>query len=101
MYAGRIVERGPARAIYATPRHPYTLGLLNSVPRLDSDQKQKLVPIEGQPPDLGSLGDGCSFYPRCSFRDDGCLESIPQLVEVGPAQWAACFKHETVTRATA
>ena len=64
MYAGRIVERGTAAEIYANPRHPYTLGLLRSVPRLDEPRRAKLLPIQGQPPDLTRLPPGCSFQPR-------------------------------------
>ena len=65
MYGGRIVEAAPARELYARPQHPYTLGLLASVPRLDGAGGRRLVPIEGQPPDLASLPPGCSFAPRC------------------------------------
>src|SRR5207237_6664147 len=65
MYAGRIVETAPARALYKTPRHPYTRGLMASVPRLDGDAGRPLVPIDGQPPDLAALPAGCAFAPRC------------------------------------
>src|ERR1041385_6219107 len=68
MYAGRIIERGTARDIYHAPRHPYTLGLLRSVPRLDEPRRARLAPIEGQPPDLTRLPPGCAFAPRCGFR---------------------------------
>jgi oligopeptide/dipeptide ABC transporter ATP-binding protein len=67
MYAGKIIEQGSARQIYHEPSHPYTLGLLHSVPRLDRPRKAKLDPIEGQPPDLTRLGAGCAFRPRCRF----------------------------------
>jgi len=66
MYAGRIVEKATARDLYAAPKHPYTRGLMASVPRLDEAVREKLVPIEGQPPDLVHLPKGCSFHPRCS-----------------------------------
>ena len=69
MYAGKIVERGTAREIYANPRHPYTLGLLRSVPRLDEPRRSRLEPIPGQPPDLSRLPVGCSFAPALSVRD--------------------------------
>src|SRR5688572_19068205 len=72
MYAGRIIERGSAREIYANPRHPYTLGLLRSVPRLDEPKKEKLAPIQGQPPDLTQLPPGCAFAPRCAYAIDRC-----------------------------
>src|SRR5919197_1219026 len=67
MYAGYIVETAPVREIYANPRHPYTLGLLNSIPRLDKGRRTKLTPIEGLPPDLIAMPKGCPFRPRCVF----------------------------------
>src|SRR2546422_11216502 len=72
MYAGRIIERGTARELYARPRHPYTLGLLRSVPRLDEPRRSRLDPIEGQPPDLTQLPPGCAFMPRCGYRVGRC-----------------------------
>src|ERR671935_2729410 len=72
MYAGKLVERGTAREIYANPRHPYTLGLLRSVPRLDEPRRARLDPIEGQPPDLMRLPPGCAFATRCAFRVERC-----------------------------
>ena len=102
MYAGRIIEQGTARDIYANPKHPYTLGLLNSVPRLDATQKHKLEPIEGQPPDLGSDNPGCRFLPRCQFGDpETCGQSFPPLDETGPGHWTACFKYKEVERRSA
>jgi len=79
MYAGRIIERGSARDIYADPRHPYTLGLLGSVPRLDEPRRERLAPIEGQPPDLTRLPPGCAFAPRCGYRVERCLAEAPAL----------------------
>ena len=67
MYAGKIVETGTARDIYNDPRHPYTLGLMNSVPKLNNGEKAPLEPIEGQPPDLSNMPPGCSFEPRCPY----------------------------------
>src|SRR5678816_3188344 len=84
MYAGKIVERGTARELYANPRHPYTLGLLRSVPRLDEPRRAKLDPIPGQPPDLTRLPPGCSFAPRCSFVVDHCRVERPELELVAP-----------------
>jgi len=99
MYAGRIIERGTAAEIYANPRHPYTLGLLNSVPRLDEPIRAKLDPIEGQPPDLTRLPPGCSFAPRCVFRKEHCEKEVPSLEPVGePGHIAACFESKRVTR---
>jgi len=83
MYASRVVEHGTARELYANPRHPYTLGLLRSVPRLDEPRRARLDPIEGQPPDLTRLGAGCAFAPRCAFRVERCRVERPALVRVG------------------
>src|SRR5262245_43296722 len=82
MYAGRIVERGTAREIYADPRHPYTRGLLRSVPRLDEPRRSRLDPIEGQPPDLSRLPVGCAFAPRCAHAIDRCRVDAPALAPV-------------------
>ncbi len=93
MYAGRIVESGPAAQIYHDPRHPYTVALLRSVPRLDRPRQARLDPVEGQPPDLTRLDEGCAFRPRCRLADDGCAVSRPALRPVGGADHAAaCFK---------
>ena len=96
MYAGRIIERGTAKEIYSNPRHPYTLGLLNSVPRLDLPRKEKLDPIEGQPPDLINLPPGCSFRARCRFAIDRCAEELPELRTVGDGHTSACFVADTL-----
>jgi oligopeptide/dipeptide ABC transporter ATP-binding protein len=94
MYAGRIVERGTAREIYANPRHPYTLGLLRSVPRLDEPRKSRLDPISGQPPDLTRLPPGCAFAPRCAFVVDRCRAERPELATVAPDHTSACWESE-------
>ncbi|MFH2130525.1 MAG: ABC transporter ATP-binding protein [bacterium] len=91
MYAGRIVEKGTADDIYDNPRHPYTLGLMASVPRLDQDTRQKLVPIEGQPPDLANLPAGCAFHPRCKYVIDKCRQESPLLEKVGEKHEKACW----------
>ena len=96
MYAGKIIERGSARDIYYEPAHPYTLGLLGSVPRLDVTRRDRLEAIEGLPPDLGLLPKGCSYYPRCPFRMDRCLEEVPPLEPVADSHLAACWASETV-----
>ncbi len=97
MYAGKIIERGTAAEIYANPKHPYTVGLLNSVPRLDLPRKEKLDPIEGQPPDLINLPQGCSFRPRCRYSIDRCAEEIPELQAVGgDGHTSACFVADTL-----
>jgi len=82
MYAGRVVEQAPARALYRTPRHPYTCGLLASVPRLDGPAGQRLVPIDGAPPDLAALPAGCAFAPRCTRAEPACLATRPRLRDV-------------------
>jgi oligopeptide transport system ATP-binding protein len=91
MYGGRIVETAPARELYKNPRHPYTVGLMASVARLDGDTGRRLVPIEGQPPDLAQLPPGCAFSPRCRRAIDACRVSRPPLVEVGNRHSKACF----------
>jgi oligopeptide transport system ATP-binding protein len=91
MYAGKIVESSSARELYANPRHPYTLGLLRSVPRLDEARRDKLVPIEGLPPDLANVPKGCSFYPRCSYHIERCLQEEPPLMLVDEKHYAACW----------
>jgi oligopeptide/dipeptide ABC transporter ATP-binding protein len=92
MYAGRIIERASARELYANPRHPYTLGLLRSVPRLDEPLRERLVPIDGQPPDLTRLPAGCAFTPRCAFRVGRCDKHAPVLNDVGPGHAVACWE---------
>jgi peptide/nickel transport system ATP-binding protein len=101
MYAGRIIESASAAELYPNPRHPYTLGLLRSVPRLDQAQKARLDPIEGMPPDLINLGAGCSFRPRCRFAVERCAEEVPPLTDVGPEHVAACWEWENVKKAAA
>ena len=91
MYGGRIVETAPAIELYKRPRHPYTLGLMASIPRLDSDAGRPLVPIEGQPPDLAQLPAGCAFSPRCRIATDPCRMSRPPLLRVAENHSRACF----------
>lgn len=80
MYAGRIVESGTTEMLMTNPRHPYTLGLLASVPRLDSDKNKKLIPIEGTPPNLAKIPEYCSFYPRCPYACEECkMKQHPSL----------------------
>ena len=91
MYAGKIVEMGTSKDIYGRPSHPYTHGLLSSVPRLDESVKDKLVPIEGLPPDLVFLPPGCSFRPRCKYAIDRCAVEVPPLQPVAAGHMAACW----------
>ena len=95
MYAGKIVEMGTAEQIYHRPSHPYTIGLLASIPRMDLHRGKRLIPIEGQPPDLTHLDAGCSYRPRCHWAADECAGSFPALEALEGGQRAACFrKHE-------
>ena len=99
MYAGRIIERGTARELYGHPRHPYTLGLLRSVPRLDEPRRARLEPIEGQPPDLTRLPPGCAFAPRCAFRVERCAQAVPPLEPVdGAGHVSACWESARLQR---
>jgi oligopeptide transport system ATP-binding protein len=100
MYAGRIVEESPVKELYKNPRHPYTLGLLGSIPRLDEDRPDKLASIEGLPPDLVDYPKGCPFYARCRYRLDRCLEAPPPLEPVGVGHKAACYVDVTTAQPT-
>ena len=94
MYGGRVVESGPVRDVLSRPAHPYTLALLESVPRADIDQQQ-LNPIVGSPPDMATLPTGCSFHPRCRMATDACRASLPPRLEMAPGHHAECFRaHE-------
>lgn len=92
MYAGKMIEMGGARQIYHDPHHPYTLGLLASVPRMDQPRGNRLVPIEGQPPDLTRLDQGCAFRPRCGFAVDRCASEVPALELIDDSHSAACWR---------
>ncbi|MBL95157.1 MAG: peptide ABC transporter ATP-binding protein [Magnetovibrio sp.] len=91
MYAGRIIEQGSALDIYHSPKHPYTLALLNSVPRMDQARAAKLDPVEGQPPDLSRLDRSCAFRPRCRFASEKCNGEFPALEEVEEGHFSACW----------
>jgi oligopeptide/dipeptide ABC transporter ATP-binding protein len=93
MYAGRIVESGPVRALFRTPRHPYTEALMASVPRMDASVA-RLPSIEGQPPALHRLPAGCRFAARCRYAEDRCRREYPPTFPVGPAHEAACWRAE-------
>jgi len=94
MYAGRVAEQGPVDAVFTTPRHPYTIGLLGSTPRLDRDEA-RLTTIPGVLPQLSDTMPGCRFAPRCARRTEACVQSKPPLLEVGAQQQAACFHWDT------
>ena len=101
MYAGKVIERGTAPDIYHSPTHPYTLGLLNSVPRLDVARQESLEAIEGMPPDLDSLPPGCAFRPRCRFAVDRCAVDTPVLETLEGQHTVACWAIADVQAAVA
>ncbi|MFD7918734.1 ABC transporter ATP-binding protein [Streptomyces sp. NPDC059740] len=94
MYAGRCVERGPADRVFTSPHHPYTWGLLGSMPRIDREQTDRLVPVKGSPPSLIDVPSGCAFHPRCPYADvpeDGVTRTVrPELRQVVPGHLSAC-----------
>lgn len=95
MYAGRIVEKGATEKLFADPHHPYTVGLINSVPRMDkSDERQRLFSIEGQPPNLIDLPDCCPFHPRCDKAMDICRRKYPGLKDMGDGTSVACWLYK-------
>jgi peptide/nickel transport system ATP-binding protein len=92
MYAGRIVESGTTKDIFGNPRHPYTIGLLRCIPRLDEEEGTKLVPIEGLPPNLINMPPTCAFLPRCSFKEEKCYkEPWPELTPVNGNHFIRCY----------
>ena len=93
MYAGRIVESGPIRAIFRRPSHPYTAALLASVPRMEA-RTERLPSIEGQPPSLHAMPPGCRFVERCRYAEGRCHEEYPPAIPVGPAHEASCWRAE-------
>jgi oligopeptide transport system ATP-binding protein len=100
MYAGSLIETGPVKMIYGNPRHPYTIGLLGSLPRLDEQQGAKLYSIQGEPPDLVDLQPGCPFYVRCTYAVDRCQHDTPILEPIEPGHLVACWEKEKVRRAS-
>lgn len=97
MYAGRLVESAETGPLFAKPLHPYTAGLLSSVPRLDLPRQHKLYVIGGQPPNLARLPSGCSFHPRCQFAIDRCSQEMPELEMIEDNHYSACFRAKEVT----
>jgi len=94
MYAGHVMEQGAVNDIFYNPQHPYTRGLLHSMPRLDSESQERMVPIEGTPVDLLDPPKGCSFGPRCEHCMKVCLRNVPPLVEIGEnGHVSACWLH--------
>ncbi|MCZ6656077.1 MAG: ABC transporter ATP-binding protein [Gammaproteobacteria bacterium] len=94
MYAGRVVETASARALYANPQHPYTQGLMDSIPGVDGRVGARLITIDGQPPDLANLPPGCPFAPRCQYVADVCRAQQPELETVAVEHLRACFGYE-------
>ena len=94
MYAGKIVEEGTSRQIFYQYQHPYTQGLLESVPELDTPADQRLKPIPGNPPDMSCLREGCAFAPRCNYATEECTKKIPELKAVSPTHKCACCAYE-------
>jgi peptide/nickel transport system ATP-binding protein len=99
MYAGRPVELGSVEDIYYEPRMPYTLGLLGSLPRVDSGGRERLTPIVGSPPSMVNMPPGCPFGPRCPLHIEDCDKAEPPLVQVGQGHRAACIRTEQVAKA--
>ena len=91
MYAGKMVEQGPVDDIFYSPAHPYTEGLLRSMPRVDADSHERLIPIEGTPVDMLNPPEGCPFAPRCPHAMKVCLQKMPPYVELGEAHRSACW----------
>ncbi|RMG97955.1 MAG: ABC transporter ATP-binding protein [Chloroflexi bacterium] len=96
MYAGFIVEMGSVHDVYKDTSHPYTLGLLESIPKIDSKEKRRLIPIPGLPPDLLKEPTQCPFAPRCRYAIDKCWEENPPLVAIAPNHTAACWRAEEI-----
>ncbi|MGE7270677.1 ABC transporter ATP-binding protein [Brevibacillus panacihumi] len=94
MYAGMVVETGTVEEVFANPRHPYTWGLMRSLPRLDESEKQRLVPIEGAPPDLFNPPAGCAFAARCDFAMEICKQQMPPTTTFGEGHEAVCWLHD-------
>lgn len=91
MYAGKIVEQGPVDDIFYKPGHPYTVGLLRSMPRVDAESYERLIPIEGTPVDMLNPPEGCPFAPRCEHAMKICLQKMPPYVELGEGHRSACW----------
>jgi len=98
MYAARLAEQGSAAEVFAQPLHPYTAGLLRSVPRLDQPRGRKLETIEGLPPNLLDPPPGCRFAPRCPAKQDACLAALPELAPVAPHRYSACLRADELAR---
>jgi peptide/nickel transport system ATP-binding protein len=92
MYAGKIVEQATVERLFANPQHPYTLGLLGSMPKLTGDADERLIAIEGVVPNPYALPQGCRFHPRCALADAQCRAAQPPLIEIEAGHHTACWK---------
>lgn len=98
MYAGKIVEMASVKDLYGSPMHPYTWGLLDSMPSLSTERKTALKTIAGTPPDLRLTGKCCNFYNRCPYAQTICTECVPELKELAPGHLVACHRQNGVER---
>ena len=98
MYAGNTVEFTDTKTLYSNPRHPYTWGLLDSMPKLSDESKGELKTIPGTPPDLRLTGQCCNFYNRCPYVTEACTQSVPPLVEVKPGHFVACHRQNLANK---
>ena len=98
MYAGNTVEFTDTKTLYSNPRHPYTWGLLDSMPKLSDESKGELKTIPGTPPDLRLTGQCCNFYNRCPYVTEACTQSVPPLVEVEPGHFVACHRQNLTNK---
>lgn len=98
MYAGRPIEFTNVNNIFYHPAHPYTIGLINSIAKLNAQKKDRLKPIKGSPPSLIDLPRGCAFQPRCAYALDRCSQEYPSLVKVREEQFAACFRSQELLK---
>lgn len=97
MYGGKLVEQGPTREVFKHPKHPYTMGLIRAVPRLDRPRTESLYTIEGEPPDMSQVpAESCAFAARCSYATEKCRTHRPEHVEVGAGHTCACFQMDQI-----
>jgi peptide/nickel transport system ATP-binding protein len=94
MYAGKIVETGDVKAVFTAPKHPYTVGLMNAIPKYNAEAKRRLIVIDGSIPDLISPPQGCRFWPRCKFVEEICSREEPSATEIGSEHVVMCFKYQ-------
>ena len=98
MKNGKLVEMAPTEELFGNPCHPYTWGLLDSMPKLSDESKGELKTIPGTPPDLRLTGQCCNFYNRCPYVTEACTQSVPPLVEVEPGHFVACHRQNLTNK---